>query len=187
MSLADVHAKGLFSLVIAGTESGNLTRVFIATKKLKPFQAQLHTHRYDILLGVVRGRFQHHLAEKTMLGGVEVTEYSYRSPLNGGAGLSSVGECRVNLIDYVAPQGSLIEVGHDVFHTVSCSKGAIWVVQEQGFVKEESRVLGIPFVTEGLYNKPEQFSINDHHQTVLREINQIVKDFERIEVTNGGD
>ena len=43
-SLADVHCKGLFSLVVGGTENGNLTRIFYATKKIKPFDIQFHSH-----------------------------------------------------------------------------------------------------------------------------------------------
>lgn len=45
----------------------------------------------------------------------------------------------------------------DLVHSVSCSKGSMWVVQELGFQDDSSTVLGTNFSTEGLYNEPKQF------------------------------
>ena len=54
MSMKDTHHKGVFSLVIGGTEFGKLTRVFIASEKLKPYKVQLHTHRYPIRITAIK-------------------------------------------------------------------------------------------------------------------------------------
>ena len=51
LSMADVHHKGLYSIVIGGTEHGELTRVFIATEKIEPYVLKLHSHTYDLRLG----------------------------------------------------------------------------------------------------------------------------------------
>lgn len=99
MSLSDVHSPGLFSLVIAGTEPGKLTRVYMDEKQV---------------------------------------------------------------------------------HTVCCQAGAIWVVEEQGFKTDESTVLGVPFTVDGLYNKPQQFQINDMCQTVLRQLNYLINQYKSV-------
>lgn len=65
---------------------------------------------------------------------------------------------------------SLVIGGIEPGHTVCCKAGAMWVVEEQGFKTEESTVLGVPFTVDGLYNKPQQFQINDMCQMVLREM-----------------
>lgn len=42
MSLDDVHAPGMFSLVLDQKDDGGLIRVFIATEKIAPMDIQLH-------------------------------------------------------------------------------------------------------------------------------------------------
>src|SRR6185369_8910970 len=90
LSLNNVHAEGLFSLVISGTEHGKLTRVFIADKRLAPFDVQLHTHRYPLQITAVKGIIKHHLAERVSepdFTSINIPEYEYKSFLNGGFGL----------------------------------------------------------------------------------------------------
>jgi hypothetical protein len=184
-SLGDVHARGLFSLVIDGKEHGKLTRIFIADKKLKPFTVQYHTHRYPIRLTTLKGDIMHHTAEivnhpsevtyPTDL--LKIDEFAYRSPINGGDGLAFVKQSTVMPKDYRLPIGSQIDLGVHDFHTVSCSKNSIWIVEEQGFEIEESRVLGVPFTLDNLYNKPAQFQINDKCQQVSREIKKILLNY----------
>jgi hypothetical protein len=178
-SIADCHIEGLFSLVVGGTENGELTRIFYATKKIKPFQAQLHSHCYDLNIGVVHGNVKHHIAEHTSKVShyhslVWLKEYKYCSPLNGGNGLTYLQETPVDLFDVDLPVGGEICLSYDEIHTVSCSKGSIWIVREKGFKTKESVVLGVPFITEGLYNAPKQYQINDVYQLVLDKLRKVV-------------
>lgn len=178
-SIADCHIEGLFSLVVGGTENGNLTRIFYATNKIKPFQAQLHSHCYDLKIGVIHGVFDHHVAypvnpEDINPSLVTLKEYEYKSPLNGGNGLKSVGVSKYSLESAKVPVGGELYLEFSDIHTVSCSKGSMWIVQEQGFVTDSSIVLGVPFVTEGLYNAPKQYQVNDVYQLVLSKLRKVV-------------
>lgn len=181
LSLNDVHSNNIFSLVVDGTEFGKLTRIFIADKKLKPFEVQYHTHRYEIKLTAIVGNITHHTAfevnnrsDCSMI----ISKYDYKSFLNGGRGLSYNSETNIICTDYKMPPGSQIHLNTTDFHTMSVSKGSMWIVEELGFEKESSEVLGIPFTTEGLYNKPEMFQINDKCQMVLKELRSIVKSYD---------
>jgi len=183
LSMNDVHHKGLFSLVIDGTEFGKLTRVFIADEKLKPYQVQLHTHRYPIRLTTIKGDVKHVVAYRSEIVDchtVELSEFNYKSPLNGGDGLKYLKETNVIIKDYSLPIGATLQMTSDEFHTVACSKGSIWIVEELGFEKESSKVLGVPFITEGLYTEPKSFQVNDKHQIVKREITKILLDYEAV-------
>ena len=174
----DVHAEGMFSLVIDGDESGKLTRVFIAGKKLKPFDVQLHTHRYPITLTVLKGDITHHTAFETKfkdLNTLNISRFTYKSFLNGGNGLKYDKETTIKCSDYKLPIGSQISLGIKDFHTMSCSKNSIWVVQEHGFEVDNSKVLGVPFTLDGLYNSPAMFQINDRSQQVLKEVRKIME------------
>ena len=179
MSLADVHAKGVFSLVVGGNENGKLTRIFIATKKIRPFDIQFHSHCYDLKIGVIKGSFEHHIATQkssgiNSLNLVHMKKYKYTSPLRGGIGLQEDDEVMYHLSSYHIPVGGEIYLESDDIHSVSVSKGSMWIVQEQGFNRDSSIVLGTKFVTDGLYNKPEQFQVNDMFQKVLIELEKIV-------------
>lgn len=180
MSIADCHIKGCFSLVVGGTEHGKLTRVFIATKKINPFDIQFHSHRYDLKIGVIHGVFDHHIAlediQQSYYNGesVKLKNYEYKSPLNGGDGLTYTGDSLWNLKSYRVPVGGEMYLPSDLIHSVSCKKGTIWVVQEQGFNCESSVVLGTDFSTEGLYNKPEQFQVNNMYEQVLKHLKKLI-------------
>jgi len=182
MSMNDVHNPGIFSLVIDGAKPGMLTRVFIADTKLKPFQVQLHTHTYPIKLTVINGHVRQIVAKEVApsAGAIRMSQFAYQSPLNGGAGLEYDREISVMVSDYPLPVGSQIEMSETEFHTMSCSKGSMWVVEEQGFKMEYSKVLGIPFVTDGLYKEPSQFQINDKFQAVLNVVRKLVLDYDLI-------
>jgi len=183
MSLNDVHSDGLFSLVIDGTEPGNLTRVFYATKKLNPFDVQLHTHRYGINITVIKGQFKHHLAEiypKSILPDALMSMFEYKSFLLGGNGLTFKEDVSVRLTEKLIPEGSLLSLANTEFHTVSCKKGAIWVVEECGFESETSLVLGVPFIADSLYNKPEMFQINDVAQKVAAQLKKLIEAFKSV-------
>ena len=177
-SIADCHIKGCFSLVVGGTEHGNLTRVFIATKKIKPFDIQFHSHRYGLRIGVIHGVFEHHVATnpvgKSNTNRVSLMKYIYKSPLNGGDGLTKVGTGVYDLISYYCPVGSELVLSSKDIHSVSVSKGAMWVVQELGFQDDSSTVLGTNFSTEGLYNEPKQFQVNNMYEQVLEKLNKLV-------------
>lgn len=180
MSIADCHIKGCFSLVVGGTEHGKLTRVFIATKKINPFDIQFHSHRYALKLGVIHGVFDHHIASEvgstSLTNGnvVKLKSYEYKSPLNGGTGLTHTGDSLWELDSYKIPVGGEIYLPAQQIHSVSCKKGSIWVVQEQGFNCDSSVVLGTDFSTEGLYNKPEQFQVNNMYEQVLKHLKKLL-------------
>lgn len=177
MSMNHCHVRGIFSLVVDGSEFGKLTRIFIAQKKLKPFEVQLHTHRYPIRLTTIKGDINHHNAVKNEKGVLTISEYAYKSFLNGGSGLSYIGETKVDCFDYKLPIGSTVELGTKEYHTMSCSKNSIWIVEELGFETQESSVLGIPFVIDGLYSEPAMFQINDKCQIVIRELKKIIENY----------
>lgn len=181
LSLADTHQKGIFSLVIDGNEFGKLTRVFIAETKLKPYDVQLHTHRYPIRLTMVKGNIKHYVALPTDLidlNTVELSEFEYKSPLNGGSGLKYLKESNFIIKDYSLPIGSTVEMSEKEYHTMSCSKGSIWIVEEQGFKTDSSKVLGVPFITDELYNEPKMFQVNDKCQILAKELKRIIFDYE---------
>lgn len=175
-SLNNVHSNGLFSLVVDGEENGKLLRVFIADKKLKPFEVQLHSHRYDINLTPIHGNVKQHVA----VNGTKTTipTYTYKSFLNGGSGLEFRNIGNYDISEFFMPHGSTVYMNEREIHTISCSKGSIWIVEELGFKTEESTVLGIPFTVDGLYTEPTMFQINDKCQIVLKYVNQILKNFE---------
>lgn len=183
LSMKDVHHKGLFSLVIGGNEFGKLTRVFIADESIKPFEVQLHSHRYPIRLTVLKGNVRHYSAvEKQNIDcdTISLSKFEYKSPLNGGDGLSYLKEVNVRLKDYTIPVGSSLEMTAHEIHSVSCKKGSIWIVEEKGFETESSIVLGAPFITEELYNQALPFQINDKHQIVKKEVTKLILDYESI-------
>jgi len=183
LSMKDVHHKGLFSLVIGGTEFGNLTRVFIADESIKPFEVQLHSHRYPIRLTVLKGNVRHYSATDKLTidcDTISLSSFKYKSPLNGGDGLSYLKEVNVSLKDYTIPIGASLEMSENEIHTVSCKKGSIWIVEEKGFKTDSSIVLGVPFITDDLYNEPLPFQINDKHQLVKKEIAKIILSYESI-------
>ncbi len=185
-SMADVHHEGLFSLVIGGKEFGRLTRVFIADSNIYPYDVQLHTHRYPIRLTVIKGQLRHYTAHKAhrlnMANNqiVQLSEFEYKSPLNGGGGLKYLREGNYVLKDYILPIGSSLEMTSSEIHTVSCTFDSIWIVEEQGFETESSLVLGVPFVTDGLYNPPSGFQVNDKCQLVAKEIKKLILDYELV-------
>jgi len=122
LSMNHVHAEGLFSLVVDGSEFGKLTRIFIADKKLKPFTVQYHTHRYPIKLTAVRGSINHHTAEvNTEESNIKISQFNYCSFLNGGEGLTYDKEILIGCRDYKIPIGSQISLDVEDYHTVSCS------------------------------------------------------------------
>lgn len=100
MSMNHCHVRDMFSLVVDGSEFDKLTRVFIAGKKIAPFEVQLHTHRFPLRLTIIKGNITHHRAVKDRNGDIGVSEYLYESLLTGGSGLEYVGETKVNCSDY---------------------------------------------------------------------------------------
>lgn len=180
MSMRDVHAKGMFSLVIAGDQPGRLTRIFIAEEKLRPFDVQYHTHRYPITITILKGDITHYRAFESKLKNdtSRISLYEYRSILNGGDGLTYKKE--IDILQHMTkmPVGSQIDLGIDDFHTMSCSKGSMWIVEEKGFDQEYSEVLGVPFVTDDLYKAPAMFQIVDKTQAVSRQIRNILLQYE---------
>jgi hypothetical protein len=181
MSLADCHIKGVFSLVIGGSEHGRLTRVFIATKKIEMGDIQLHSHRYPLTITTLTNGFTHHIAT---IGGVlsplGASSFIYKSPLNGGHGLECGGYQWFDLESTNYPAGVVASLNYSDIHTVSCKKGTMWVVEEHGFNTDSSVVLGVPFKTDGLYNAPKQFQINDMFDKVRSQLKFLIGSYEGI-------
>lgn len=189
LSMADTHHENIFSLVIDGTEFGKLTRVFIALEELLPSEVQFHTHRYPITLTVLKGVVTHHTAREIdatqdklffTQDAVELSEWNYLSPLNGGKGLSFSKDAWYILNQYIIPPSARLGIATNEFHTMSCSKGSMWVVEEGGFEVESSKVLGVPFVLDDLYNEPKSFQVNDLMQKVRRVVKKMVLDYELV-------
>ena len=177
-SLDNVHHKGLFSLVIGGNENGSLTRVFIATKKIKMSAIQLHSYTYDLSIGVIKGEFMHHTAMQLGCGAVgansiKLDKYRYRSPLNGGNGLEFLEDATYLVQSSNIPEGGEVLLSHTDIHSVSVSKGAMWVLQEHGFKTHKSIVLGRKFITDGLYTIPKQYQVNDMWQKVYASLKKL--------------
>lgn len=177
-SLRDVHVKGLFSLVISGTEHGKLTRVFIATDKIRPQQIQLHSHRYGIKLTPLFGEVTEHTFITGSPNEFTSSIFEYKSPLNGGNGLKYLHDTKGSIFTQTLPIGTTSEMKGDEIHTISCSKGSIWIVEEQGFTTDRSLVVGTPFVTDNLYNEPKQFEVNDNFQKVKTILKSIINSYE---------
>lgn len=187
LSIGDAHKKGIFSLVIKGTDFGKLTRVFIVSKKIKPFDVQLHTHRYPIKLTSIKGNIRHHIAKQTKKinsDTISLSKFEYKSPLNGGNGLKYKDETTVNVHDYALPIGSTLNISHKTFQTISCSKGSMWIIEEKGFKKNTSKVLGTPFITDGLYKKPKPSEIKNNMKLVAKEIKKMITNYELINNKN---
>ncbi|MDA8708612.1 hypothetical protein N9M10_04485 [Hellea sp.] len=110
-------------------------------------------------------------------GAIEMPTYKYKSALNGGDGVLRYVDERSILIDeYVIPPAATLYLKHSDVHTVSCSKGAIWVVEELGFRANETTVLGSPFCVDDLYRKPKQFEINNAYQKLRRTAQALIDD-----------
>lgn len=166
LSMADVHHKGLYSIVIGGTEHGELTRVFIATEKIEPYALKLHSHTYDLRLGVIKGVFQHFQAVECgehALGPfcVYLDKYEYKSPLNGGNGLMYIKHAPYAIMNnYIPPCGEVF-LDSSVIHTVAVEAGTMWIIKECGKKTKSSIVLGEKFTTENLYTKINRNEISD--------------------------
>jgi len=182
LSLDNVHHKGLFSLVIDGTENGKLTRIFIATEKIKPYKIQLHSHRYPIKLTALSGEILHHTltTSNTVNDFFETSVFKYHSPLNGGEGLSYVHDSLITTKDCYIPMGTSLFMDENDVHTVSCKKDSIWVVEEGGFLKDHSLVYGIPFIVDGLYTQPKQYQVNDNVQKVKKILKKIINNYNNV-------
>lgn len=180
-SLRDVHVKGLFSLVINGTEHGKLTRVFIASEKIKPQQIQLHSHRYGIKLTPLSGCVKEHWFRRSdAYSSFQASMFQYKSPLNGGNGLSYIEDVVGSILSQTLPIGTTSKMVGDEIHTISCSKGSIWIVEEQGFTTDRSLVIGTPFITDNLYNEPKQFEVNDNFQKVKNVLKSILNSYNNL-------
>lgn len=184
LSLQDVHYPSMFSLVIGGNEFGKLTRVFIAGEELLPYKVQQHSHRYPLRITTISGDIKHYVAKETKnpdASSLRFSKYEYKSFLQEGHGLKYLGDASYNINEYTLPIGTVLEMSEHEIHSMSCSKGSIWVVEEQGFKTDSSIVLGIPFVIEGLYNKASMFQINDRCQLVAKAIKKIILDYDLID------
>jgi hypothetical protein len=174
-SLNNVHYNGMFSLVFNGTENGQLTRAFIAKKKLSPYKVQFHSHRYDLFITPLTDGIVHH----TLTEGDELMApvYEYRSPMNGGNGLSWDMNSFFNVKSSPMIVGATYSLNHNDIHTMSCKKDSVWIVEERGFRSETSIVVGVPFNLNGLYCNPEQFQVVDAHGIVTGLLSGLVNQF----------
>lgn len=176
LSMNKVHHPGLFSLVINETTFGKLTRIFIANKKINPFEIQIHTHRYPIKLTAIKGNIKHVVALKSETDPftLSVAEFDYKSPMNGGEGLKYVEDVNLLVVENTLPAGSSIYLSAEDRNTVYCSKDSMWIVEECGFKTDKSKVYGIPFETKDMYKKATKTQIKENYNKVKKEINSIL-------------
>lgn len=180
LSMADVHHKGLYSIVIGGTEHGELTRVFIATEKIEPYALKLHSHTYDLRLGVIKGVFQHFQAVECGEGAkgpgsIYLDKYEYKSPLNGGNGLKYIKRAPYSIMNHYVPPSGEVFFDSSIIHTVAVEAGTIWIIKECGKKTETSIVLGEKFTTENLYNKMDRGEISDIFLKLKTRLDKIVE------------
>lgn len=180
LSMADVHHKGLYSIVIGGTEHGELTRVFIATEKIEPYALKLHSHTYDLRLGVIKGVFQHFQAVECGEGAkgpgsIYLDKYEYKSPLNGGNGLKYIKRAPYSIMNHYVPPSGEVFFDSSIIHTVAVEAGTIWIIKECGKKTETSIVLGEKFTTENLYNKMDRGEISDIFLKLKNRLDKIVE------------
>lgn len=183
LSLKNVHAEGLFSLVVDGTEFGKLTRIFIADKKINPYDVQLHTHRYPIKLTVISGKVKHYVAKEVNTvnsSTINLSQYEYSSVVTGGSGLKYLKDVNLKVKDYYLPIGSSVVMDVLEYHTVSCNKDAMWIVEEGSFEVETSKLLGVPFSVENMYIKPTLFEIIKKSEAALKEINHLIQAYKSV-------
>ena len=173
-SLADAHVKGLYSIVLAGKKSGELLRVFVSTVKISPYELQFHTHRYNISIAVIKGVVVNHVAESGTFinNSVKMDVMKYNSPLVGEPCLTTVADnATFRISEYTIPHDAELYMEHNLFHTISCDAGGVWIVKEQGIQADESYVLGRPFSTAGLYREIDP-DINTH---LMNELHILIK------------
>ena len=185
MSLNDVHAAGIFSLVFHCDENKRLTRAFMAGKEIQPYEVQLHTHRYPLRITVLKGRVVHHRAvvssefnKDQHQGIVKMDSMSYRSAIVGDGRVEVVVEdVELALKDFTLPVGSSVELTEHDIHTVSCAKDAIWVVEELPIVEpcEYTRMYGVPFTVTEMYRKPSFPHLFSMHRELIRTIDDLTR------------
>lgn len=178
-SLMDCHAKGLFSLVINCNSRNELTRVFIATQDIEFGDIALHSHTYPLSIGVVKGNFVNHKAVNTddlhhgmldMFDWVQLDSYDYSSAITGSGELQFVETNHYCISASPVPKGGVFYLNADEIHTVSVKKGTIWIVSEYEKESGKNVVLGMPFSTKGLYNKPSHRQIDEMWNLVYNEL-----------------
>lgn len=183
-SIANCHVKGLFSLVFNGTENGSLKRAFMASKKVRFDDLQLHSHTYRLTLTVLRGKVRQQIARLSQGDcnklSFEASMFNYQSPLNGGKGLTYLKQAMYQIEEHTIPVGSTIYLSNKDIHTISCSKDAIWIVEEHGFKSESSTVLGVPFHTNNLYTPPLPFQVNDHCDKLCEVLREIIRNYQNV-------
>ena len=180
MSLKNCHAKGLFSLVVENNE-GQLLRVFVAQEDVNPFDIQLHSHKYDLTIGVLCGEFTHHdatdwysvpIRQKLLQPRVTLPAYTYNS---SDESFSELGEDYVIITNHIVPKHGIIELSSTDIHTVSAKKGTMWVIQEGEKYSEVSKLLGKPFDATELYDKPTQQECICMFNTIYGVVSEMLK------------
>ena len=181
-SLDNCHAPGLFSLSINCTEKRK-TRIFMAKRSINPFDVAFHTHRYPLTIAVICGRLTHHTAStvQSFKTAARISQWSYVSPLSDMEsdflGLKYEKEVEVFFDDYHMPPGSRISLEPDDFHTVSCPAGTMWIRQEGKSADSPSKVLGVPFNTNGLYTLPNLNEINKNKDLAASELKKLISEY----------
>jgi hypothetical protein len=185
MSLKDIHAPELFSLVFHCDENKRLKRAFMAGKEIQPYEIQLHTHRYPLRITVLKGRVVHHRAvvssefnKDQHHGIVKMDSMSYRSAIVGDGRVDVVVEdVELALKDFTLPVGSSVELTEHDIHTVSCAKDAIWVVEELPIVEpcEYTRMYGVPFAVTEMYRKPSFPHLFSMQRELIRTIDDLTR------------
>ena len=161
MSLKNTHVKGMYSIVLNIDKEGNLFRVFYATEEIKPYEIALHEHRYNLTLGFIDGCIKQHslietYGEDYTYERIALPKFKYETTLKDGNGLTYIEDIFAYIISTDMPIYSSVYLDMDDVHTISCTKGSMWIVREENYLnidKKISHVYGKPFTTDGLYDK----------------------------------
>ncbi|MDR1018979.1 MAG: hypothetical protein LBM02_09805 [Lachnospiraceae bacterium] len=84
----------------------------------------MHTHRYPVRITVIKSNIKQYIGvpydKSAREKGIELSEFEYKSPLNGGQGLKYLRETKVNIKEFSTTAGSTIETNENEYHIMSC-------------------------------------------------------------------
>lgn len=160
LSLKNVHYKGVYSIPVRIGANNELGRFFFSTKKIPPMAVQFHSHKYDLNIIPLYGKIVHYRLypadyPKSSSDCYCYDRYEYSSGLNGSGEMKCIDSYPYSMESNILPIGSFIKLEHSDIHTMSCSKGSVWYVEEVEYKSNKSYFLGLPFSTSKFYEKIE--------------------------------
>lgn len=167
MTLNNCHVHGMISYVFGVSKVNRqfdggafLTRAFIASDIINPYDIQMHTHKYNLtIIPLTSGVRNISAKKKRKHSTLFLDEYIYKE---GKFKYKDVTNLEIK--DIPLQVGVPFIMKSTDIHTIYTTEGnTCWVVIESPRSSKEevgsSRFYGIPFKTEGLYTKPKENEI----------------------------